>query len=92
MKRKKLTDPAALDPDAEGLDEPADPLVPYPLRLPRSMVERIRALAASLSTDPELRMLARGRVTSGAVCRLALSRGLDSLERDGLGRPPRTEG
>jgi len=93
VKRKKPTAPAPLDTDAaEGLDEPTDPMIPYPLRLPRSLVDRIRTLAAALSTDPELRMLARGRVTSGAVARLALTRGLDSLERDGLGRPPRAEG
>ncbi|MDY0060031.1 MAG: hypothetical protein RBU45_09495 [Myxococcota bacterium] len=88
---KKKTAPAPLV-TREGLDdepggeEPGDPLVPYPLRLPRSLVERIRALAADLSTDPELAALARGRVTSGAVARLALLRGLDSLERDRPGR------
>lgn len=62
-------------------EEPGDPMVPYPLRLPRSLVERLHRMADRLAEDPELRIIARGRVTAGAVARLALTRGLDSLER-----------
>lgn len=78
----KKSPPKSRKPAAAPAPEPegSDPMTPYPLRLPRSLVRRINAMAQRLAEDPELRIIARGRVTSGAVARLALSRGLDSLE------------
>jgi MoxR-like ATPase len=49
------------------------------IRLPAGMVDRLDALVGPLAQDPDL--AAAGRVTQAAVARLALARGLASLER-----------
>lgn len=49
------------------------------IRVPSTLAERADALTPILAADPELGAV--GRVTRSAVLRLALARGLASLER-----------
>ena len=58
--------------------EPAD--VQVALRLPRSMVDRIDTMAALLANSPKVTVL--GRATRSSVVKLAIERGLESLEKE----------
>ena len=49
------------------------------IRVPSTLAERVAALTPVLAADPDLGAV--GRVTKSAVVRLALARGLASLER-----------
>jgi len=57
-------------------------LVPFNVRLPRSLLDRVARMAEAMEQDPEVLLLARGRVSSAATFRLALLRGLAELERE----------
>jgi len=48
------------------------------IRVPSTLAQRVDALVPILATDPDLGAV--GRITRSAVIRLALARGLASLE------------